>query len=103
MTIKAVKFTPEVMLAAPRRSPGVPNSDGSRVLFSVSTYSFNDHKNKSEIRQLKADSNESYLVTDIEHASEPHWIDDGLALILISGRSGTTSVVIGDPDHFFET
>lgn len=103
MTIKAAKFTPEVMLAAPRRSPGIPNSDGSRVLFSVSTYSFSDHKSKGEVRQLKADSNESCLVTDVEHASEPNWVDDEQALLLVDGKNGSTNVVIGDPDNFAET
>jgi hypothetical protein len=36
MTIKATKFTPEVMLAAPRRSAGVPNPSGTKALFGVS-------------------------------------------------------------------
>jgi len=103
MTIKAAKFTPEVMLAAPRRSSGVPNSDGSRVLFTLSTYSFSDHKSKSEVKQLKADSNESYLVTDAELTGEPNWIDDELVLVLGAGKNGSTNVVIGDPDRFTET
>jgi hypothetical protein len=103
MTIKAAKFTPEVMLAAPRRNPGVPNRDGSRVLFTVSTYSFSDHRSKGEVRQLRTDSNESCLVTGAEHASEPHWIDDELVLLLVASRNGSTNVVIGDPDNFAET
>jgi hypothetical protein len=36
MTIQAEKFTPEVLLSAPRRSPGVPNSTGELVLYTVS-------------------------------------------------------------------
>jgi hypothetical protein len=103
MTIKAAKFTPEVMLAAPRRGPGVPNSDGSRVLYTVSTYSFSDHKAKGEVRQLKADSNESCIVTDAEHTSEPNWIDDELVLLLVAGKNGSTEIVIGEPDRFAET
>lgn len=37
MTLTATKFTPEVMLSAPRRSAGRPNSTGTKVLFTVST------------------------------------------------------------------
>lgn len=36
MTIQAAKFTPEVLLSAPRRSPGVPNATGELVLYTVS-------------------------------------------------------------------
>jgi hypothetical protein len=100
MTIKAAKFTPEVMLAAPRRGHGVPNSDGSRVLFSVNSYSFADHRNYGEIRQLRTETNESNLVTDVETAGEPHWIDYEYALLLVAGKDGTSHIVIGDPDDF---
>lgn len=54
MTIKATKFNPEVLLSAPRRSPGKPNSDGTKVLYSISTYSFSKHERKQEIRLLYA-------------------------------------------------
>lgn len=36
MTIRAAKFTPEVLLSAPRRSAGIPNSTGKLVLYTVS-------------------------------------------------------------------
>lgn len=36
MTIQASKFTPEVLLSAPRRSPGVPNPSGTKALYTVS-------------------------------------------------------------------
>jgi hypothetical protein len=103
MTVKAAKFTPEVMLAAPRRSTGVPNGDGSRVLYTVSTYSFSDHKSKGEVRLYNVDSNESSLVTDVEGASEPNWIDYEQAILLVAGKNGSTDVVIGNPDRFGET
>lgn len=35
MTIQADKFTPEVLLAAPRRSAGVPNCTGELILYTV--------------------------------------------------------------------
>jgi len=35
MTIRATKFTPEVLLSAPRRSIGMPNPSGTAVLYTV--------------------------------------------------------------------
>lgn len=100
MTIKAAKFTPEVLLEAPRRSVGVPNSNATRILYSVSTYSFEEHAKKSEIRLLCPESQQSTLVTDDDSASEPNWIDDETIVFLKSEDDGTTSVVVGDPSSF---
>lgn len=35
MTRQATRFTPEVLISAPRRSTGVPNSTGELVLYTV--------------------------------------------------------------------
>jgi hypothetical protein len=100
MTIKAAKFTPEVLLEAPRRSVGVPNSDASKIMYSVSTYSFAEHAKKSEIRVLCAESHQSTLITDDASASEPNWIDDETIVFLKSEKDGTTSITVGDPSNF---
>ncbi|KAJ4287391.1 hypothetical protein N0V90_012790 [Kalmusia sp. IMI 367209] len=99
MTIRAAKFTPEVLLSAPRRSEGIPNSDGSKVLYSVSTYSFAEHSKKSEIRVLDVESQQASLVTDDQGASEPQWLDDETVLLLSEGKDGT-SVKIGSVESF---
>jgi Tol biopolymer transport system component len=100
MTIRAAKFTPEVLLEAPRRSQGLPNSNASKVLYSVSTYSFAHHAKKSEIRILDVESQQTSLITDSKSASEPTWIDDDTIVILQSEEDGTTSIVVGDPTSF---
>ena len=100
MTIRAAKFTPEVLLEAPRRSPGVPNSDASKIMYSVSTYSFAQHAKKSEIRIMDAESQETSLITDDKSASEPTWIDDDTIVYLKSEEDGSTSIVVGDPGNF---
>lgn len=100
MTIRAAKFTPEVLLEAPRRSEGIPNSDASKVLHAVSTYSFSAHARKSEIRILDVASQQTSLVTDDKTASEPTWLDDETILLLSSNDDGTTNVVIGKADDF---
>jgi hypothetical protein len=104
MTIKAAKFTPDVLLSAPRKSAGAPNSDASIILFKISTYSFADHKWTREIRALDAKTNESSLVTDTEGADEPTWIgDDGDIMLLIPGEKGSTNLVAGKFDDFDKT
>jgi hypothetical protein len=100
MTIRATKFTPEVLLEAPRRSEGLPNSDGSQILYTISSYSFAQHEKKSEIRILDVESQQSSLITDEKSASEPVWIDDETIVLLYSEDDGTTSVVVGDPKSF---
>ncbi|PNP41399.1 hypothetical protein TGAM01_v207307 [Trichoderma gamsii] len=76
MTIQAAKFTPEVLLSAPRRSPGVPNATGELVLYTVSTYSFDTHSKTSQIRVLNIKEGTSHLVSEDSAASEPIWISE---------------------------
>lgn len=99
MTIRANKFTPEVLLGAPRRSEGNPNSNGSQVLYSISTYSFDEHAKTSEIRVLDVNSGETSLITDKEGASEPQWLDDETILVLSESDDGT-SVIVGPVKDF---
>ncbi|PSN69781.1 hypothetical protein BS50DRAFT_519189 [Corynespora cassiicola Philippines] len=100
MTIRAAKFTPEVLLSAPRRSAGVPNADGSQVLYSISTYSFGEHRKKSEIRLLDVESQESSVIVSDGSFSAPTWIDDKTILLLHSESDGTTTVKVGPVKNF---
>ncbi|KAL6159593.1 hypothetical protein ACJQWK_06153 [Exserohilum turcicum] len=100
MTIRASKFTPKVLLEAPRRSEGAPNSGASQILYSVSTYSFSEHAKKGEIRILDVESQQASLVTDDKSYSEPTWLDDKAMLLLNSKDDGTTNIVIGSPHNF---
>jgi hypothetical protein len=87
-------------LEAPRRSQGLPSSDASKVLYSVSTYSFADHAKKSEIRILDVESQQTSLITDNQSASDATWIDDDTIVLLQSEEDGTTNVVVADPKSF---
>ena len=100
MTVRATKFTPEVLLSAPRRSAGVPNADGSRVLYTISTYSFAKHSKTSEIRVLDVATQRSTLITDSDGASEPNWLGDDHVLILAPGDKGFTKVKVGQVENF---
>lgn len=96
MTIRAKKFTPEVLLSAPRRSAATPNDDGSLALFSTSTYSFDTHSKKAEIRVLDIATGQSTLLTDDLNASEPTWLGGNVVIWLVHGNKGAVTLVQGD-------
>lgn len=104
MTVRAKKFTPEVLISAPRRSAAVPNPAGTLALFTVSTYSFETHSKTSEIRVLDLKTGQSKVLTEDTKASEPTWLGkDNLLLWLKGGEKGTTSLVIADADKLEHT
>lgn len=100
MTIRANKFTPEVLLSAPRRSGGSPNPDGTLALYTVSTYSFESHSKTSEIRVLDIKTGQSKVLSSDLNASEPTWLrEKNLVLWLKGGEKGTTSLVLADAEN----
>ncbi|KAI9788715.1 MAG: hypothetical protein M1835_002114 [Candelina submexicana] len=97
MTVRATKFTPEVLLRAPRRSAGLPSPDGKLVLFTLSTYSFETHKTTSEINVLDVETGTSVQCTGAERDKEPNWIGVGTEVAwLRSGENGSTKLMVGD-------
>lgn len=92
MTIQATHFTPEVLLSAPRRSAGIPNSAGDKVLYTVSTYSFEQHTQTSQIRILNIKDGKSYLILEDTAASEPIWLNKDEILFLRKGSRGQTGL-----------
>jgi len=104
MTIRANKFTPEVLLSAPRRSAATPNNDGTLALFTVSTYSFQSHSKSVEIRILDIKTGQSTLLSNDLNASEPTWLDTCCMVWLQGGDKGATKLLLGDartPSHRF--
>ncbi|KAM0286965.1 hypothetical protein ACHAQH_000649 [Verticillium albo-atrum] len=95
MTIQASKFTPEVLLSAPRRSSAVPNPSGNKALYTVSSYSFQKHNKTSQIRVIDVHSGHSTLLYEDSSYSEPTWISDKDILFFKSGDKGSTSLMLG--------
>lgn len=99
MAIRTTKFSPEVLLAAPRRSSATPNKDGSKALFTVSSYSFQSHSKSAEIRVLDIKNGESTLLCDELGCSEPTWLGEkSLVIWLKGGAKGTTELVMADAE-----
>ncbi|KAI5466794.1 Alpha/Beta hydrolase protein [Mariannaea sp. PMI_226] len=88
MTIQALRFTPEALLSAPRRSAGVPNSTGELVLYTVSSYSFDSQSKSSQIRVLDIRDNSSYLISEDTSAGEPIWISETEVAFIKAGDNG---------------
>jgi Tol biopolymer transport system component len=99
MTVGARRFTPEVLLSAPRRSTATPSPDGTAALFTVSTYSFQTHKKSSEIRVLDINTGQTKILSNDIDASEPTWLGaDNLVLWLKGGEKGTTELLAARAD-----
>ncbi|KAE8151053.1 Alpha/Beta hydrolase protein [Aspergillus avenaceus] len=96
MTIRPMKFTPEVLLGAPRRSAAVPNAAGTLAVYTQTTYSFESHTKTSEIRVVDIHTGQSALVTNDPNASSPQWLDNDDRLIWLKTKTnGNTSFIIG--------
>ncbi|KAI9934482.1 hypothetical protein ASPWEDRAFT_175211 [Aspergillus wentii DTO 134E9] len=97
MTIRPMKFTPEVLLGAPRRSSAVPNASGTLAVYTQTSYSFESHSKTNEIRVLDIETGRSALVTNDTGASNPQWLDNSDQLIWLKTKAnGNTSFIIGD-------
>ncbi|SMR52933.1 unnamed protein product [Zymoseptoria tritici ST99CH_1E4] len=102
MVQKAGKFTPQVLLSAPRRSAGVPNSSGTAVLYTTSTYSFQTHKKSTELRVLFVKSGDSHLLAKDDDISDLNWLDEDEFTCLQAEKDGTTSVYVASVSKVIE-
>ncbi|KAK8091103.1 alpha/beta-hydrolase [Apiospora phragmitis] len=89
------KFTPEILISAPRRAPAVPNRDGTLALFTQSTHTVGQATTLKEVRVMKVESGESQqLVADVRvHGAV--WLPDGSTSSVVwlkKGDDGATLV-----------
>lgn len=84
-------LTPQTLLSAPRRSAGVPNPLGTKVLYTTSTYSFSTHETSTELRLLDVATGEAELLAEDEEVSGLNWLDDGSFCYI--GKDGKELVV----------
>ncbi|KAK5120402.1 hypothetical protein LTR85_006341 [Meristemomyces frigidus] len=89
-----MKFTPEVMLGAPRRSAGVPNPAGTLILYTESTYSFQTHQKSIELRVLEVETGDSHELAKDDEISDLNWLDDDQFACLQAEKDGTTSLYV---------
>lgn len=90
----AEKFTPEVLIEAPRRGPALPNIDGTRAIFSTSQHSIGEDTLK-EVKILDLRTGESHVLTANVKAHDFTWLTAELVAFLEPGeKSGETQLRI---------
>lgn len=94
-----MKFTPEVLLSAPRRTIGVPNPSGTRVLYGISAYSFETHSKTGELRVLDVETSESYTLNKAEGNKDCNWLDDDTFACLQPEKDGSTSLFVASVNN----
>ncbi|KAI1501789.1 prolyl oligopeptidase [Biscogniauxia marginata] len=95
MTIITTKFTPEVLLSAPRRSAGVPNRTGKLALYTVSQYSFETHSRSYSIRALDISTGHTTLLYDNASYTEPTWITDN-EFVFVKTDDSVSKLLVAD-------
>ncbi len=94
-------LTPEVLIGAPRRSPAVPNRNGTLALYSLSTHDWDSGTTTTKIQVMDLETTQSWLVTAEDGVSDVHWIpgtDDDI-IYLRPGPKGTTAVHVTTGAH----
>lgn len=90
----AEKFTPEVLIEAPRRGPAIPNADGTKVLFTTSTHTIGGDTLK-EVKVLNLSTGGSHVLLANSRAHDFNWLTANLVAFLEPGeRDGVTRLTI---------
>lgn len=99
-TMLVEKFSPEMLIAAPRRGPAVPNRDGSLALYTQSTHEIGG-KTRSEMRVMNIETSNSWLLFEDDKAFDAAWVGDGTntVIFLKKGDLGVTWVMSKDADR----
>ena len=89
------KLTPEVMLGAPRRSPAVPNHDGTLALYTVSTYDFEEGRKSKELMVRDIQLGDTRLLSSDDKIVEALWLPGrNEVLCLAKGDKGVTRLLV---------
>ena len=70
------------MLSAPRYSSAVPNANGDWAVFSVDTYSFDDHEESLQWKLLRLSTGEISNLPFTDDVSEIVWVGDTATSVL---------------------
>ncbi|KAI0914885.1 prolyl oligopeptidase [Ustulina deusta] len=93
------KFTPEILISAPRRGPAIPNEDGTLALYTESTHQIGGRTRK-EFYVLDVTTGVPFCILHDDQAYDPTWLGDGTNTIIYlkSGGMGVTFVLTIDVD-----
>jgi hypothetical protein len=86
-------FTPQSLLSAPRRSAGTPNSSGTTILFTTTSYLFQGHSQTTKFQALVVQTGETIDIAVNQAITDINWLDDDRFVCLRSEDYGTTSLL----------
>jgi hypothetical protein len=89
-------FTPQLLLGGPRRSHGVPNPSGTIVLFTTTSYSFEEHLPKTILQAMLIQTGNSVQITVNQDILHINWLDDHRFFCPRSEEDGKTSLLHAD-------
>ena len=95
----APKFTPEVLIEAPRRGAAIPNYNGTLALYTVSTHTIGKGTLK-EVRVMNIETGDSAQISDSSEVREANWLGDNSNTIIYlkSAERGVTLVMVANAD-----
>ena len=82
-------------ITTPRRSPAIPNENGSLALYTTSTYSINSPSEGKEVRVLDLFTGTSTLFSDDPKNKDITWLQNEQVLWLREGEKGMTEMWAG--------
>jgi hypothetical protein len=92
----ASKFTPEVLIEAPRRSPAIPSPDGAKALYTLSRHTIGKETVK-DIRVMDISTGISLRVVLADKVHDARWLGVGHKIIYLqSAERGITIVKLAD-------
>lgn len=94
------KLTAEALIQAPRRGPGIPNHDGSQILFTSTTHTIG-HGTARELYVMDTSSQHCKLLTDDSDVHDANWIPwTSDVIYLKSAQDGTTRTYVTTASNF---
>ncbi|RAK98726.1 alpha/beta hydrolase family protein [Aspergillus ibericus CBS 121593] len=93
------KFTPEVLVTAPRVSAAVPNDEGKLALYTFSTYDLDTHTDFSEVKLLDLESGKTTRYSNNPKESSFRWLHKRSLLWQRESEKKSTELWIGDADN----
>lgn len=82
------------MISAPRRTPAIPNTQGTLAIYLSTAYSFEDQKKTSKISLLDCASGESRDIYEGADVHDAVWGFEDQVLWLQKGDNGTTDLML---------
>jgi hypothetical protein len=96
--MRVQELTPETLLSSPRRSVALPNPNGTHLLYTVSTHSFENGSTFTQLRVMDIWSGGTKQIVAHDNVHDAQWLPGPLGLIIYlrDDEQGGTEVKIAN-------